>query len=118
MWSFWAMTECEKDALHVLMHRVGLPEAERKPQLADEAARRLAAPLKVIDDHLATREWLAGERFTVADICAASVLAWVRVAKALPPERPQLARWLQACVSRPSFVRARSVGTQAAQPAS
>ncbi|MDY0106651.1 MAG: glutathione S-transferase N-terminal domain-containing protein, partial [Giesbergeria sp.] len=34
-WSFWAVTEVEKDALTVLMHRVAMPAGERKPELAD-----------------------------------------------------------------------------------
>ncbi len=29
-WTFWAVTECEKDALSFLMHRVAMPEERRK----------------------------------------------------------------------------------------
>ena len=35
-WSFWAMTEVEKPALAVLLHRFFLPEDERDSKLADE----------------------------------------------------------------------------------
>jgi glutathione S-transferase len=102
-WSFWVVNECEKDALTVLMHRVRMPEARRKTALADDALRRLHGPLRVLEQHLQTRAQLAGERFTVADICVASVLAWVNeVPGALAPY-PQLQVWLERCLARPAF---------------
>lgn len=65
-WSFWVVTECEADALTVLMHRVAMPEARRKPELADAAEKRLAVPLRVIESHPAApargRASLAGGR--------------------------------------------------------
>jgi glutathione S-transferase len=41
-WTFWAVTECEKDALAVLMHTAVMPEDRRKPELAQEAGARAA----------------------------------------------------------------------------
>lgn len=102
-WTFWAVTECEKDALAFLMHSQLMPLARRKPPLAEDALRRLSAPLGVIEQHLQSRPYLAGERFTVADICVASVLAWVEGADALMGPRPRLAAWLRACLARPAF---------------
>ena len=51
-WSFWAVTELEKDALTVLMHRAAMPEDQRKPDLAEAAERRLRVPLGVLEQHL------------------------------------------------------------------
>ena len=102
-WSFWAVTECEKEALSFLMHSQLMPAARRKPQLADEAQRRLRVPLRVLELHLQTRPYLAGERFTVADVCVASVLAWIESAKGLMAACPHLAEWLQRCLGRPAF---------------
>ncbi|MEP6964299.1 MAG: glutathione S-transferase family protein [Polaromonas sp.] len=109
-WSFWVVTECEKDALAYLMHRRLMPAERRKPQLAEEAVRRLSAPLGVIEQHLQLRPYLAGERFTVADICVASVLAWVESADALMTPCPRVAAWLASCLARPAF---KSVGLMA-----
>jgi glutathione S-transferase len=85
-WSFWAMTELEKDALTVLMHRLAMPEGQRKPDLADQAEQRLKVPLQVLEDELARQQamgnaYLAANRFTVADLCVASVVHWVRSGK-------------------------------------
>jgi len=102
-WSFWAVTECEKDALVVLMHGVLMPPERRKPELAQAAQRRLLAPLRVLEQHLQTRPYLAGGRFTVADVCVASVLAWIESASSLMAACPQVHAWLQRCLARPAF---------------
>ncbi len=107
MWSFWAVTECEKDALTTLMHREGMPEDQRKPELAHGAAQRLRAALKVLDQHLADREWITGERFTVADSNVAAVLMWARVGNAIAAQYTGLHRWLSACLTRPAYLKLR-----------
>lgn len=105
-WSFWAVTECEKDALTFLMHRVAMAEERRKPELAAQADRRLAPVLQVLEQHLLNRDYIAGERFTVADICVASVLAWAQRADAMAA-CPRLTVWLERCLARPAQLQVR-----------
>lgn len=114
-WSFWAVTQCEKDALTFLMHRVAMPEERRKPELALQAQSRLRPALHVLEQHLQTRSYVAGARFTVADICVASVLAWVQRADVML-HCPRLSDWLQRCLARPAqqHVRAMARRTTAA----
>ena len=99
-WTFWAVTECEKDALTVLMHTVFMPEAQRKPELARESGARIQVPLRVLEQHLSGRTYLAGDRFTVADICVASVLGWLQPVPALLADHPQVDAWLKRCLLR------------------
>jgi glutathione S-transferase len=113
-WSFWAVTECEKDALTFLMHRVAMPEARRKPELALQAEQRLLPALRVLEQHLQTRRYVAGARFTVADICVASVLAWVQRADAVA-QSPRLADWLQRCLARPAQQHVRALARRDVQ---
>ena len=108
-WTFWAVTECEKDALTILMHTVVMPADRRKPELAAEAVRRMAAPLRVIEQHLVGRTYLAGERFTVADIAVASVLAWLRPAPELLAACPATDQWLTRCLARPAQLQVRAM---------
>jgi glutathione S-transferase len=107
-WTFWAVTECEKDALSVLMHTLAMPADQRKPELAQEAARRLQVPLRVLEQHLQS-PYLAGERFTVADICVASVLAWIKPMPELLQDKPAVAAWLQRCLERPAQQQVRAL---------
>jgi glutathione S-transferase len=113
-WSFWTVSELEKDALTVLMHRMAMPPDQRKPELADQAESRLKVPLAVLEKHLQTQTahgeaYLAANRFTVADVCVASVASWVRPAGALLAQYPSVSSWLQACVDRPAQKQARSM---------
>jgi glutathione S-transferase len=112
-WTFWVVTECEKDALQFLMHARLMPPERRKPQLAEESLRHLTAPLRILDRHLQDRTWLAGERFTVADVCVASVLAWVESATDLMDPSPQAGDWLRRCLARPAYQAVRSMAENA-----
>ena len=114
-WSFWVMSECEADALSWLMHRVVMPPARRKPELADAAERRLAVPLRVLEQHLARQQergeaHLAAARFTVADLCVASVLNWARPARELMAAHPLTHDWIRRCIERPAHLAAKALG--------
>lgn len=113
-WSFWTVTELEKDALTVLMHRMAMPADQRKPDLADQAENRLKVPLAVLEAHLKSQNamgqsYLAANRFTVADVCVASVVSWIRPAAALMALYPAVSAWLHACVERDAHKRARAM---------
>jgi glutathione S-transferase len=113
-WSFWTVSELEKDALTVLMHRMAMPAEQRKPELADQAESRLKVPLAVLEQHLQAQHakgeaFLAANRFTVADVCVASVVAWVRPAPALLAQYPGVSAWLAVCLARPAQAQARGM---------
>jgi glutathione S-transferase len=115
-WAFWAVNEVEKDALVYLMHTREMPPERRKPTLAAEAARRLVRPLGVLEgqlqavaDELASDDeqpvFLAGQRFTVADVCVASVLAWLAGAHDVMAPLPHVTAWLQRCLARQAYLQ-------------
>jgi glutathione S-transferase len=113
-WSFWTVSELEKDALTVLMHRLAMPAEQRKPELADQAESRLKVPLAVLEKHLQAQHakgesYLAANRFTVADVCVASVASWIRPATGLLAQYPAVSAWLDACVERPAQKQARGM---------
>ena len=76
------------------------------PQVADWAAAnrpRVERALALFDSVLADRLWLAGERFTVADITGLVALDFTRPARiAIPSELVHLGRWRDALKARPS----------------
>ena len=114
-WSFWAVTEAETDALTVLMHRMVMPEGRRKADLADAAERRLAVPFRVIEQHLQRQSargagFLAASRFTVADVCVASVLNWARPSRGLMAAHPLTHDWILRCIERPAHVAVKAMG--------
>jgi glutathione S-transferase len=105
MWSFWVMTECERDAMTVLLHGAVLPPEKRNAQFAQDAANRLKTPLRVLDAHLAQRDFVVADRFTVADLNLASILLGVRAAPALLDAYPRVKAWLTAALARPAHLR-------------
>lgn len=108
-WTFWSVTECEKDALTVLMHRVAMPADKREASLAERAEGALKRPLEILNAHLADRQYIVGDRFTVADVNVASVIAWAQPAKALMEANPNVAGWLKRCQDRPAQQKVRQL---------
>lgn len=108
-WSFWAMTEIERPALEVLMNRVAYPPDKRDTAAAGAAEHALRAPLKVLDSAVAAAPYLLGERFTVADLNVAAVLAWARQARVDLSPFAKAAAWLKNCHDRPAAQAARQL---------
>jgi glutathione S-transferase len=108
-WSFWAITELEEPVVTVLLNRLILPEAQRDAAKAAAAAERFVKPLQVLEGALAGGPYLLGERFTVADLNVASVLAWAPLAGLDFSRAPNVERWLRRCTERPSFARVRAL---------
>jgi glutathione S-transferase len=103
MWTLWAATEVESEALTLLNHRVGKPPAERDPRLAEAAIEALRAPFAVLDAALAATGFLVGGRFTVADLNVAEVMRYALPAPELFEAAPRVKAWLAAAHARPAF---------------
>lgn len=101
-WSFWAATQVEAHLITVLFHNVRLPEAQREPKLLANARAQLQAPLDRFEAHMRARDWLVGERFSVADLNVAGVLFMSRPAGFDLAPWPATAAWLQRCLERPA----------------
>jgi glutathione S-transferase len=106
-WSFWAMLEIEHLLLHLLEHRALLVEFSRDASAVERNELLLKKPLGVLNDALAGRNYLAGTSFTVADLNVAGILVWAKMARLDLSAYPELARWLNACLARPAYMRLR-----------
>ena len=100
------MTELEEPLLTTLLNRVVYPEAQRDSAKADDAAKRAAVPLQVLDGALAGRQYLLGGTFTTADLNVAAVAVWTKLPKIDLSATPHVAGWLDRCLGRPAFGRA------------
>ncbi len=74
-WSFWAVNEIEP-LLTVLTNERAYqrPEAEWDKKALGEAEAALRKPTQILDDRLAGRDYLLGDRFTIADLNVAAVI--------------------------------------------
>jgi glutathione S-transferase len=93
-------------ANHVRHTHPGLLPLEN-PQFADYAAeqgRRMVAAAALFDELLSKRSWMAGDRFTIADITAFCGLEFARLVKFRPADAglKHLADWRDRVAERPS----------------
>lgn len=79
-----------RGAIH-LRHRA--TELGPDPKLVGQANRELLTLGKVLDDHLSTREWVSGERLTLADVGIACPLMSTVPAKLPVTGFTHIQRW-------------------------
>jgi glutathione S-transferase len=78
-------------------------EATQTPQIADYNKVTAERFMRMLDRHLAGRDFIALDRFTMADIVACVGLDFARLIKYRPPEElTNLANWYEACRARPA----------------
>jgi glutathione S-transferase len=100
-WSFWVAKEVEDLLLTILVNRMMLREAERDAAAAETAERRLGKPLAVLEAALAERDYLVGNRFTVADLNVAVVMSTMNRIGLQIAAFPRVRSWLDRCLNRP-----------------
>jgi glutathione S-transferase len=73
-------------------------------EVADQYRAIVKSYYEFLDDQLATRNYMAGDTYTIADIVALCTLDFATRLNELPhsPEQKQLARWHESVSSRPS----------------
>jgi glutathione S-transferase len=79
---------------------------EQVPEWGEANRPRVMRGLEMLDRRLSTTPFVAGERFTIADITAWLALDFMRVTKIRPPEELEcLRRWQAKLADRPGFAR-------------
>jgi len=107
MWSMWALTELEDNIVTLVQNALMPPERKPDPARVERAKEALQAPLRVLDAALAESPYLLGNRFSVADLNVAGVVAGLGMAKFELVSWPKAAAWLETCTSRKAFVELR-----------
>lgn len=75
----------------------------QSPELAESNRTTAEKFMKTLDRRLADNQWIAADRFTIADLVAVVGLDFGRLIKyRAPEEHVHLARWLEACRARPA----------------
>jgi glutathione S-transferase len=105
-WTLWAATELEPIHSGYVMQTVYTPPDKQDPVAIKAAWERLHKPFGVLDGHLAGRENLLGDGFTIADLNVAAILmgSWMNKADFSPWKN--LHGWLSRCFARPGARKA------------
>jgi len=103
---FLAIAEALRNGSPAMAHRAlpGPKDYAQIPELAQRGLARAQDFFTALDARLQGREFIAGERFSVADITAVVAVDFARVVKLKPGEQhPHLQRWRAAMAQRPSM---------------
>ena len=99
-WLFFAVTEIEAPLERIGRHTMLYPEDQRLPEavtLAHKEAREMVA---VLEQHMQDRQYLAGDRLTVADLVTAYTLDWANEEQLLE-DAPRLREFVKTLYARP-----------------
>lgn len=101
----WAMADTFRNTVKGLQgHALPGPDSyDQIPELAVRGRARVEAFFKKMDEQLASNEYLAGSRFTIADITALVLFDFAARMKITPAEgQDNLLRWYSSVSARPS----------------
>lgn len=102
---FWAVGDAFRNSAPGLKGRAlpGPDDYEQIPALAERGRARVARFFEMMDRELAGREYVAGDRYTIADIMALVTVNFAaRIDLKVPEACVHLRRWHQAVIARPS----------------
>jgi glutathione S-transferase len=103
-WSFWALTNVQPDLLTVMFDGMK-PPPQRQAEVVEAAKARLQPLLAFLEQSLVGRQYLLGNRFTIADVNAASVVNLARHTGLLA-NLPNALGWMERLAARPAYQRA------------
>lgn len=102
-WALWTANELEDDVSICVVERLFKAADTRDDDWADKAEAATLPRLALLDGALDGRNWILGDRFSVADIILASVVMIAKAAMIDFAPYPSLAAWIARCEARPAY---------------
>jgi len=101
----WSVADAFRNSAKGLQGRAatGLVAYPQIPELAERGRSKVEQFFRRIDDQLADNEFIAGNRFSIADISAMVVVdfsGWIKLS--VPEDAENIQRWHKAVSARPS----------------
>lgn len=101
-WMDWQQTTLNRAGSPAFLQLVRTPPAQRKPEVMDASRAAMAPLIAMLDVHLATRAWMSGDAFSMADIpIACDIHRWWNLPQPRP-HAPRLQRWFDRILARPA----------------
>jgi glutathione S-transferase len=106
-WSLWETDRLDRQIVDYVRHTKALPEAERKPELAEKAWKEVVPAFDVLENALTKSNYLLGAEFSVADLNVAAAL--YRALSVDLAKWPHVDAWMKACWERPAAKTVRAM---------
>ena len=101
-WMEWQQTSVNPASRNGFWHLIRLPAEQRDPAMVAQSNAAVEPLMAILDAHLATRRFMVGDDFTMADIpLGCEVQRWFGLPQARAP-RPHIERWYAALLDRPA----------------
>ena len=101
-WMEWQQTSVNPASRNGFWHLIRLPADQRDPAIVAHSNAAVEPLMAILDAHLATRQFMVGDNFTIADIpLGCEVQRWFGLPQARVP-RPHIERWYAALLARPA----------------
>ena len=101
-WMEWQQTTANPASRNGFWHLIRLPADQRNPALVAQSNALVEPLMAMLDAHLATRSFVVGERFTMADIpLGCEVQRWFGLPQARE-KRPNIERGFASLLARPA----------------
>ncbi len=107
-WTLWAATEIEMALRDWAFNAIVYPPEKRDAAVAEAGRARIEIAAAVLEAALAGRQWLAADRFTVADLNVAVVCLWLPRFPDIG-NFPNVVAWMERCWARPAAIAARKL---------
>ena len=102
-WSFWVMTELEHLFISMVVRHPKFAMEPPDPEADAKTLEMIARPLKVLNQHLADRDWLVADRFMVADLNVSAVMTLSTFLELDFSPYPNVQDWFARATSRPAL---------------
>ena len=100
-WMFFLVTEVEQPLWRIARHTFVYPDEKRIPQDVELARQECLEMIEVLERHMSEREFMVGDRLSVADFNAGYTLDWANTDEMLA-SAPRLRDYLKAMYARPT----------------
>ena len=107
MWQMGGVGPMAGQAHHFLKYAPQM--GHELPYAQDRYRNETGRLYRVLDTQLASNEWVAGDAFTIADM---AIWPWASLWEGQQQtldDKPNLARWLDACAARPGVQKGRAL---------
>jgi glutathione S-transferase len=102
-WMEWHKTTLYPPTIELFWAIVRTEPALRDPAAIERLSRSLAGPLTILEDRLAKRSYVAGERLTTADIPIGPAIRRILDLAIERPPLPHIQAWYDRLCERPAF---------------
>jgi len=102
-WSFWTMTEAQPPLVDILIQKFFVPEDKRDTALIARREKQLPNIFAVLENSLADKKFLAGNKYSVADLMVGSAMNLAMGVGQSFAQYPNIKAWMNELMSRPAW---------------